>query len=180
MASLLAAVVATALPGAAPAQAPVLPGQSELQAALDGLARALAPPPKATPTQPKAALNPGPCANPRRGTSGADRLVGTRAGDLIRGGTGDDVVRGKRGADCLRGQGGNDQLDGGKGSDDLSGGTGLDTLTGGSGRDSFRSGSGNDFIGARDGRRETVRCGGGTDLVVADRKDRVRGCEVRR
>jgi hypothetical protein len=179
MGSMLAVVVATALPGAARAQAPVLPGQNELQALLDGLARALAPPPKATP-KPKTGLNPGPCANPRRGTSGADRLIGTRAGDLIHAGTGDDVLRGKRGSDCLRGQGGNDQLDGGKGSDDLSGGTGLDTLRGGSGRDSFRGGSGNDFIGARDGQRETIRCGGGTDLVVADRKDRVRGCEVRR
>jgi hypothetical protein len=44
------------------------------------------------------------------------------------------------------------------------------------------AGTGNDRIAARDGTRDTIRCGPGRDTVVADRKDVVAwNCErVRR
>jgi uncharacterized delta-60 repeat protein len=118
------------------------------------------PPPGPPPGPPAgAALKPGACANPQLGTRRADRLVGTVAGDMLRGGAGNDVLIGGRGADCLLGGTGNDRLNGGKGRDKLSGG------------------SGNDTINSADGVRETVLCGSGKDRVVADRKDRLRGCE---
>jgi len=88
----------------------------------------------------------------RTGTAGADRLVGTGGADLLRGGAGDDR---------LLGRGGND------------------TLVGGSGHDTLEGNAGNDRILARDGERDTVRCGRGRDSVVADRADVVaRDCET--
>ncbi len=76
-------------------------------------------------------------------------------------------------ADVLNGFGGNDVLEGG-GGDDI--------LTGGSGNDILKAGPGSDTVRARDGSRDTVDCGAGRDLVLADRVDRVaRNCEqVRR
>ena len=45
----------------------------------------------------------------------------------------------------------------------------------------LRGGSGRDTITSRDGVRETVNCGSGRDSVLADRTDRLTGCErVRR
>jgi Ca2+-binding RTX toxin-like protein len=61
------------------------------------------------------------------------------------------------------------------------GGRGNDKLTGGEATDIFRGESGNDRLYAADGVAEDVHCGSGSDGVVADRTDRVRGCErVRR
>jgi Gametolysin peptidase M11 len=51
-------------------------------------------------------------------------------------------------------------------------------LQGGPGRDILRGGPGNDTLVARDRSRDQVRCGGGRDLVLADRLDAVaRDCE---
>jgi Ca2+-binding RTX toxin-like protein len=81
-------------------------------------------------------------------------------------------------ADLLRGLGGNDRLRGLGGNDKLYGGTGSDVLTGGPGLDLLEGGAGNDTINARDGQRDTIRCGTGKDTVNADRKDTIaRGCE---
>lgn len=103
------------------------------------------------------------CENRLVGTDGDDHLVGTRGSDLIRGRRGDDKIRGRGGDDCLFG------------------GRGADVIRGGAGRDVIRGGRGADRIHSRDGERDTVRCGKGDDLVIADRKDRVSGCErVRR
>jgi hypothetical protein len=93
--------------------------------------------------------------DPILGTPGADRLVGTPHHDLI---------RGLGGADELRGRGGPDELRGGRGSDLLVGGRGGDVLFGAAGDDRFS---------ARDGRVDTISCGGGHDVVVADRRDHV-------
>ena len=41
------------------------------------------------------------------------------------------------------------------------------------------AGTGNDRIDSLDGAHETVRCGAGRDRVLADRGDRLIGCEVR-
>ena len=54
------------------------------------------------------------------------------------------------------------------GSDSLAGTRGRDVLCGLGGADTFRT---------RDGVADVVRCGAGRDVVVADRRDRVAGCE---
>ena len=82
-------------------------------------------------------------------------------------------------ADILKGLGGNDILTGKAGPDKLYGGPGNDTLTGGPGTDLLDGGPGNDTINARDGQRDTIRCGTGKDTVTADKNDAVdRDCET--
>jgi Ca2+-binding RTX toxin-like protein len=119
----------------------------------------------------------GACATQRRGTAAGDRLVGTAGGDWLQGLGGDDRLRGRGGHDCLDGGPGRDRLEGEAGSDALRGGSGADTLIGGAGTNRYDAGPGNDVVHAANGRRETVRCGTGTDRVRADRADRLIGCE---
>jgi hypothetical protein len=118
------------------------------------------------------------------GAAGNDRLSGEAGPDYLSGGTGDDTMTGGTGNDELRAGSGNDRLLGNAGLDILVGDAGNDRLTDTSGRDSFSGGTGNDRIDARDftpfGRRaiDTVRCGTGRDVVLADPGDRVnRDCE---
>ncbi len=145
-----------------------------------------------------------PCANVARGTRDDDVVTGTVFGDTIYGLDGSDLLRGADGADCLWGGEGPDVLDGDGGDDALWGGNGRDRLVGGAGNDRLygglkrdvliggvgddqlypatgqdlvRAGTGNDVISARDGSRDVVECGPGTDRVTADRRDRVVGCE---
>jgi len=145
-----------------------------------------------------------PCANVERGTRDDDVITGTAYGDtiyglehsdLLRGGESDDCLWGGEGNDVLDGDGGNDRLWGGNGRDRLLGGDGNDILYGGlkrdvlaggagddqlfpgTGRDIVRAGAGNDVINARDGSRDVIECASGVDRVVADRHDRLRGCE---
>ncbi len=103
---------------------------------------------------------------------------------------------GRGGNDELRGSDGPDRIDGGPGNDTIDAGFGDDVIVGGPGRDAIsadRAGGecgplwcklpfGNDRIDARDGQRDSISCGPGTDLVLADRVDIVaRDCEkVRR
>lgn len=97
------------------------------------------------------------------GTSASDRLVGTRRGEHICGRPGGDVIDARGGRDTIEA------------------GSGADTVTAGSGRDAVEGGGGGDTIRVRDGERDIVDCGTETDVVVADRKDVLRGCErVRR
>jgi uncharacterized repeat protein (TIGR01451 family) len=153
---------------------------------------------------PPVALTTPPCANVQRGTRDDDVLVGSAFGDALYGLDGSDLLRGMDGSDCLRGGEGGDVLDGDGGDDALWGGNGRDRLVGGagndrlygglkrdvliggdgddqlfpgSGRDLVRAGAGNDTISARDGSRDAIECGPGVDRVVADRRDRVVGCE---
>lgn len=145
-----------------------------------------------------------PCANVRTGTGDdevlegtgfGDRLIGRAGRDLLRGEAGPDCLEGGEGADVLDGDGGddrlagaagNDRLDGGFGADTLRGGLGHDVLVGGPGndvllpgpgRDRVVAGGGDDIVEARDGVRETIDCGRGSDRARVDRGDRVRGCE---
>jgi hypothetical protein len=104
----------------------------------------------------------------RVGGNGDDRLVG---------GPRHEVVFGKNGGDRLAGRGGNDLLCAGRGHDTLQGGRGKDLLHGGRGLDRLVAGAGNDRISARGGGRDRVICGRGLDKVLADERDRVRGCE---
>lgn len=92
----------------------------------------------------------GRCANPKTGTPRDDRLTGTQGSDLLLGLGGDDILLGLGGDDCL---------------------------IGGPGRDTVDAGAGNDVVTAKDGTAETVRCGPGTDTVIADRSDRLIACE---
>lgn len=106
----------------------------------------------------------------QRGTNGADRLIGT---------SGNDHISGRGGDDRIVGRGGNDTLSGGSGDDTIFGDAGNDRINGGSGEDTLLGGSGNDRITSRDGSRDTVVCGRGRDVVIADRKDKVAGdCET--
>ncbi len=95
------------------------------------------------------------------------------------GSAGPDVLRGGAGNDTLRGLGGKDRLFGGSGNDRLFGNAGNDRLEGGKGRDILDAGQGNDSIVARDKAVDTIRCGRGRDVVIADRADKVaRDCET--
>jgi Ca2+-binding RTX toxin-like protein len=114
-----------------------------------------------------------------RGNAGTDTAFGGAGNDLVDGGAGNDVAYGEAGRDTLTGGRGNDRLSGASGDDRIAGGSGRDVLIGGTGADSLRGGPGNDTIRARDGRADRVDCGAGTDTVVADRSDKLRGCEKR-
>ena len=93
--------------------------------------------------------------------------------DTSEGTSGDDSHQGTSGDDRFSGQAGNDDERGGAGDDDLEGGSGADHLNGGRGKDDINGGAGNDVITSRDGQRDVVTCGRGTDRVRADREDRV-------
>jgi hypothetical protein len=102
------------------------------------------------------------------GFAGADRLFGQTGADQLLGGPGGDQLSGGGGEDRLAGESGNDRLDAGDGADRLDGGPGRDLIVGGFGADRVR---------ALDGERDVVRCGVGVDQVLADRRDRLIGCE---
>lgn len=95
-------------------------------------------------------------------------LVGTSRNDYLGGGAGNDR---------LFGRAGNDTLVGGFGDDVISGGAGNDVITPGSGADRVTAGDGSDTVLAGDGERDAIDCGAGNDRVVADRFDRLKGCE---
>ncbi|HEX6714077.1 MAG TPA: calcium-binding protein [Thermoleophilaceae bacterium] len=116
------------------------------------------------------------------GVDGNDRIYAGAGDDDVDGGARADLLRGDEGNDDLRGGSGNDTLLGSAGKDDLRGGNGNDELIGGTDADSISGGAGIDIIDARDRSIDTIACGPGTDLVRADRHDRVRrDCEhVRR
>jgi CSLREA domain-containing protein len=109
--------------------------------------------------------------------SGNDRGSGGSGNDRLSGSTGHDSLSGGSGRDLLIGWSGNDRLSGGRGNDTLRGYSGNDRLTGGPGRDRLLAGPGDDVIRARDGARDEVRCGAGTDRVTADAVDRLIGCQ---
>lgn len=124
------------------------------------------------------------------GGSGDDVLVGTVAkgriqgkerlfGSLLRGRGGDDLLRGTRAGDALVGGSGDDVLRGSRGQDLIRGATGNDRLVGGRGRDLLRGDDGRDLLLARDGRRDRVNGGAGTDKAQIDEAlDRVRRVET--
>ncbi len=146
------------------------------------------------------------CANPAQGTNGPDVFTGTSEEDGYVGLDGDDQISGQGGDDCLngqggddevRGQGGDDVVNGGGGDDDVRGGAGDDELRGfggddtvqggagnddvrgGNGEDLVRGGGGEDTLNTRDKFADEVRCGGGDDVALVDRRDEVaKNCEV--
>src|SRR3712207_9465510 len=68
-------------------------------------------------------------------------------------------------------------LSGGLDADRLSGGAGDDKIDGGDGRNRYFGGSGRDVVDAANGSVERIDCGSGRDVVRADARDRLRGCE---
>ncbi|MGI8593551.1 MAG: calcium-binding protein [Solirubrobacteraceae bacterium] len=88
------------------------------------------------------------------------------------------TTSGSDGEDVIVGAGGEDRISARAGNDRVSGLGGNDRIDGGAGRDKLSGGPGNDVIRSRDRERDTIRCGTGRDVVVADRSDRVsRDCE---
>ena len=146
-------------------------------------------------------LDPGACTSDKLGTGENDRLAGTALGDSLFGLQGNDVLKGRRGDDCLFGGGGSDRMSGSEGDDRLLGddsragvggndrlfgnagndllaaGSGDDRLTSGGGRNRLSAGAGNDRLNGVNGSFARLNCGSGSDRVLADRLDRVRGCE---
>jgi hypothetical protein len=113
---------------------------------------------------------------------GSDTMTGNAGRNLFSGGPGDDVLTGAGGDDQLNGGYGNDRLVGGDGQDVLGGDDGDDRLEGGAGVDryygddvtaclAYACPSGQDLIEARDGAREQIECGPGTDTVNRDNVD---------
>jgi Ca2+-binding RTX toxin-like protein len=113
------------------------------------------------------------------GLGGNDVLVGNGGNDVLVGGPGNDLLDGGPGNDVLHGGAGSDVLRGGANADRLEGGEGRDHLVGGRGRDIMLGGPGGDRIFARDGVRDVVNGGRGTDAAQTDRLDRVSYTERR-
>jgi Ca2+-binding RTX toxin-like protein len=111
---------------------------------------------------------------PRWGASGRrlpNRVLLRRQRDVLRGGPGRDSLFGAY------------RLYGGLGRDHI---TGRGLLVGGGGKDDIRvegpgrvrAGAGDDFVNSANRVRNVVDCGGGgKDVVTADQRDRLRGCE---
>ena len=139
------------------------------------------------------------------GRDGGDGLAGRGDDDVLYGDEGEDLVFGGNlgfeeifdgrrmvpdGEDKLFGGSGNDCMFGGSEDDVVYGGTGDDEMgfycyefIFDTGEDVFFGGAGNDFIWSWDysenGKpvRDVVQCGGGRDEVLADKLDKLSGCE---
>jgi Ca2+-binding RTX toxin-like protein len=93
------------------------------------------------------------------GTAGSDLICVSGSGDIVRGRGGNDVVYVTGRDDVVRG------------------GTGRDVLVVHGGRNTARGGHGRDLINIRDGARSSVVNGGrGTDVCIADSRDRLVSC----
>lgn len=137
------------------------------------------------------------------GAGGGDRLIsiegliGGSLGDVLSGDGKPNLLAGEAGDDRLFGRGGQDVLLGGPGADRIVGGGArdiaiagarADMMRGGRGKDIFFAGAGNDrvrtgrgvdIISTAGGGRDLIDCGPGRDGYDADRRDRVRNCEVK-
>jgi hypothetical protein len=107
------------------------------------------------------------------GNAGANAFVGGEGNDVLTGGPGDDQLAGGPGADRLSGDAGQDVLGGDSGDDLLVGGEGIDRFWGDDTGAclAYSCSSGQDRIEARDGNREQINCGAGTDLAIGDAFD---------
>ena len=113
------------------------------------------------------------------GGSFIDFLLGGDGADTLRGGAGPDELAGGAGRDLVRGENGEDAVSGGGGNDVVVGGGGNDDVVGGRARDEMAGGAGNDVLRARDGSRDHVNGGGGSDRARVDtRRDVARSIEV--
>lgn len=108
------------------------------------------------------------------GGSGDDVLVGNAKNNRLVTGAGSDVAIGRAGSDGLTGDESSplddagDRLVGGMGSDLITGGAGPDTIIAGPGWDNVNGGAGDDRVDIRDGTRDDVGCGDGSDTLTLD------------
>ena len=115
------------------------------------------------------------------GTNESDSITGTPSADSIYGRGGNDTVYGKSGNDSLWGDW-HQVLDPGEpGNDALYGGRGRDRLQGDERADTLKGGPGNDRVEAKEGERDIVDCGRGSEDVAFFDKgmDQVSNCEIR-
>lgn len=106
------------------------------------------------------------------GGKGNDVLIGTVVTTGSTSGINfNNKLIGGGGNDKLLGLSGNDTLQGGDGNDDLQGGDGNDILEGNAGIDKFSGGAGDDTLKSRDGVKETLDGGLGTDSAQSDALD---------
>lgn len=123
------------------------------------------------------------------GEYGEDVLEGGADDDVVIGGAGRDAITGKSGNDEIWGKSGNDRIWGGNGADEVHGGADHDTLKGGAGGDVLLGDDGNDTIvgeesgdkmyggdgsdtfKARDGTRDRIDGGSGSDYASRDSFD---------
>lgn len=124
------------------------------------------------------AIEGGPMGDTMIGDAGHNGLYGGDGPDTIRGGPGDDTLQGGLGSDSVSGDEGADKVFGGGNDDVIDGGPGVDDLYGEGklGCDNFIEPctGGSDEIRARDGERDLLDCGDGTDRGVADAIDVMR------
>ena len=112
------------------------------------------------------------------GGPGDDRLIAPHnSWGILEGGGGDDVLVGGRRGDLVYGGGGHDRLLSDGGDDEIRAGPGRDLIISGPGRDRISSRD-IDYDGEERTQRDWVDCGTNRDRVVADRQDRLGGCEV--
>jgi hypothetical protein len=98
-------------------------------------------------------------------------VLGAAPAATINGSDGPDRLRGTQSADALYGRGGDDYLDGRGGNDLMHGGPGRDVLAGGPGDDRVAAHADEEI--------DSIRCGGGRDVVNAELGDGVGAdCEV--
>jgi hypothetical protein len=97
--------------------------------------------------------------------------AGLLAGAVVAAAAPAKTVLGTSGDDVLRGTSGEDRLYGRAGDDRLFGLDGDDLLVGGSGRDRLTGGAGDDRLVSRDGARDVLTCGPGSDTAIVDRLD---------
>lgn len=114
---------------------------------------------------------------------GNDRSYARQGADNVKGGDGDDTMHGGQGHDSQYGDAGNDLIYAGLGRDVTYGGDGNDTLWALArgdvrGRydrrgDTLYGEAGDDLFRTRDGERDTISCGEGTDTAYLDFKDKI-------
>ncbi len=112
------------------------------------------------------------------GGAGDDVLRSAGPDSTIYGGIGDDVLIGAHGGQALWGQKGEDTLRGLAGDDLLHGGADADHLNGGPGKDPVFGDGGSDRFMARDGKRDSLDGGGGTDKARVDPIDHLARIEA--
>jgi len=81
------------------------------------------------------------------------------------------------GPNQINGGKGPDKVEGGKSDEEIKTGKGKDTVDPGKGEDRVVSGPGDDSVDTTDGQEDDVNCGLGDDMVRADKKDNLKGCE---
>ncbi|MBA2615150.1 MAG: hypothetical protein H0U90_05120 [Actinobacteria bacterium] len=113
------------------------------------------------------------------GSAGADVIRGTSQREVICGRGGNDRIYGGGGHDLILGGPGNDKIYGQSGRDHLRGEAGTDLLNGGAADDVVVGGTQADTIYARDGIRDVVNGGTGSDRGRFDRADQRTSVERR-